>query len=288
MNVTNIEWTDFSANPLKYRDAEGNIVWACIHASPGCMKCYSEQLGKRYGRGGPFNVAAMEGLTPFMDEKELHHMLTAKTIQGKPVAGGKCFVGDMTDIFGEWVPFGLIDQLFTAFAKRRDVTWQILTKRADRMHQYFAYPRTRVHDAVPYSIKWPLPNVWLGVSVENQQWADTRIPLLLEAPAAVHFASYEPALGNVDFMPWLDPCGRTDTHTCANGSHLPYKLDWIIYGGESGPGARPNEAAWARAVRDQCQAAGVPFFFKQWGGVNKKAAGRLLDGREWNEYPRSQ
>src|SRR4051812_14758294 len=121
MQKTNIEWTatprpdgtlepGYSANPLKYRDAAGNVVWGCVKTSPGCAHCYAETLAKRYGRGGPFTAATMRGLTPFLDEKELHRMLTYK-----PAAGKKCFVGDMTDVFGEWVPDELLDRLFAVF-----------------------------------------------------------------------------------------------------------------------------------------------------------------------------
>jgi protein gp37 len=146
------------------------------------------------------------------------------------------------------------------------------------------------------------PNVWLGVSVENQEQADTRIPLLLKTPAAVRFLSMEPLLGPVDLSPWLI------TDVDARDGNL---IDWVIVGGESGPNARPMHPDWVRSIRDQCQAAGVPFFFKQWGEwihahpaelhlspaplvdweglkmqrVGKRAAGRLLDGREWSEIP---
>lgn len=131
MNKSSIEWTDFTSNPLQYQDADGNTVWGCIHASQGCFHCYSEQLAKRYGRGGKFDVATMMGLTPFVSEKEIHSILTYK-----PASGKMCFLGDMTDIFGEWVPFELIDQIFAAMALRPDITFQVLTKRADRMLEY--------------------------------------------------------------------------------------------------------------------------------------------------------
>lgn len=136
MNKTKIERTNFTANPLKYRTADGKVVWGCVHASEGCRHCYSEALAHRYGRGGPFTAATMAGLTPFMDEKELRSMLTYK-----PAAGKMCFVGDMTDIFGEWVPFELLDKLFAVFALRPDVIWQILTKHPERMREYTADPQ---------------------------------------------------------------------------------------------------------------------------------------------------
>lgn len=219
MRKTAIEWTDFSANPLKYRRPDGAVVWACAKTSPGCAHCYAEGIALRYERGTTFAPEVMPSLTPFLDEKDLHKILTARTVDGQPVKGGKCFLGDMTDIFGEWVPDDLLDRLFAVIAKRQDVTFQILTKRAKRMLEYMQR-RDRVllptgcnclcHDVDgDTNIEggcercedvhvWPLPNVWLGVSVENQKYADERIPLLLQTPAAIRFISAEPLLGPVD------------------------------------------------------------------------------------------
>lgn len=240
MNVTPIEWTTFSANPLKYRDAAGNIVWGCIHVSPGCRHCYSEALAKRYGRGGPFSLPVMNGLTPFLDDAELHKMRSAKQIGGLPVAGSRCFIGDMTDIFGEWVSDDLLNRLFSDTLEiRTDVTWQILTKRAKRMHEYLSW-------------RWgggriPLRHIHLGVSVENQHFADERILLLLQTPAAVRFVSYEPALEYVNFRPWVNV------------------LDWIIFGLESGGGARSGDADWGRDLLAACEGARARPFMKQLG-----------------------
>jgi protein gp37 len=139
MKATSIEWTDLIANPLKHRDNKtGAVVWACVKTSPGCAHCYSEAIAHHYDRGGPFTRSKLDGLTPFLDTKELRHLLNAKTIGGKPVAGSKCFLGDMTDVFGEWVPNELLDRLVAAIAMRPDVTFQILTKRADRMRAYLS------------------------------------------------------------------------------------------------------------------------------------------------------
>ncbi|MBO0879976.1 MAG: DUF5131 family protein, partial [Mycobacterium sp.] len=197
-------------------------------------------------------------------------------------------------------------------------TYQILTKRHARM-------RSLMRSAVPGE-GWPLPNVWLGVSVENQRWADIRIPALLDTPAAVRFLSCEPLLGPVDLTDLdtnpgevgdaVSPC---DCDLDCGVSRCPARVDWVIVGGESGPCSRPMHPDWARSLRDQCQAAGVPFFFKQWGNfrpggdvaqpcvwvsrdgviepfvdhhrqaamvrVGKKHAGRMLDGRTWDEFP---
>lgn len=243
MQRTPIEWTDFSANPLKYRNAAGEVVWACVHASPGCVNCYSEQIATRYRRGGPFNVPTMAKLTPFLDEKELRSMLTYKPARGK-----MCFPFDMTDLFGEWVPDALLDEVFSNVLElRRDVTWQLLTKRIDRARNYLTW---RWQDRL-------IPrHIWIGTSVEDQKRAGERIPLLLQAPAAVRFISAEPLLGPIDLTAvpaWL-------THA----SQWP-ALHWCIVGGESGHGARPFDLAWARSIVQQCKAAGVPVFVKQLG-----------------------
>ena len=272
MNVTPIEWTTFSANPIKYRDANGKTVWACVHHSPGCLHCYSETLAKRYGRGGPFNVPTTSKVTPFLDEKELRQMLTAKRIGGQDVSGSRCFVGDMTDIFGEWVSDELLDQLFAVFALRSDVTWQVLTKRADRMREYLSYEyrwaqvEAACDDLVGRSeapaLATPerksLPNVHLGVSCEDQQRADERIPMLLQTPAAVRFISAEPLLGSINLSRYFYGPSNWNPNL---------QLHWVIVGGESGSGARPCELEWIRAIVAQCESADVACFVKQLGAV---------------------
>jgi protein gp37 len=244
MNKTSIEWTTFSANPLKYRDASGDVVWGCVHASPGCINCYSEATAKRWDKGGPFNVPTMNGLTPFLDEGELHHMLTAKTIEKTPVSGSRCFVGDMTDIFGEWVPDDLLNRLFSHVLEiRTDVTWQILTKRAERMHRYLSW-------------RWgggriPSRHIHIGVSCEDQKRADERIPHLLQTPVAVRFISAEPLLEGLDIAKHRPGANRL----------------WVIVGGESGHGARPCRVWWIRNIVGQCRDADVPVFVKQFGSA---------------------
>jgi protein gp37 len=165
----------------------------------------------------------------------------------------------MGDLFHEAVADEFIDAVFMVTAKAHWHTFQVLTKRADRLPQYFARN-------LPKSIS-PLENVWLGVSVEDQKTADERIPILLQTPAAVRFVSVEPMLGPVDLSEWLrvhqvnlGP-GR-ERHWTENNYEVS-KLDWIIVGGETGPKARPIHPAWVRSLRDQCHAAGVPFFMKQ-------------------------
>lgn len=274
MNKTSIEWTDYTANPLKFRTADGRVVWACVKTSPGCTNCYAEHLSTRYAgvrRAGDWNAGTMAGLTPFLDEAELRKMLTYK-----PAAWKRVFVGDMTDVFGEWVPDELLDRLFAIFASRQDVTWQVLTKRPERMRAYLSgidVPLRWVSDAKALGVdpfdfdpKWKnrgLANVWLGVSCEDQQRADERIPELLQTPAAVRFISAEPLLGPMDLyrggFTLLEPVKSP------SGTKWP-GLDWVIVGGESGVGARPCNLEWIRSLVGQCQAAGVQAFVKQLGG----------------------
>lgn len=166
------------------------------------------------------------------------------------------FVNSMSDLFHEKVPTEFIIKTFQVMKDNPKHIFQILTKRPERMGK----------------IAWDLPfseNVWLGVSVESQKYT-SRIYSLLDVGAKVHFLSCEPLLGPLDLNPWLD------------------ELNWIIVGGESGPKARPMDPQWVLSIRDQCEKARVPFFFKQWGGVNKKKTGRKLEGQEYNEMPREK
>jgi protein gp37 len=162
------------------------------------------------------------------------------------------FVNSMSDLFHEEVPTEFIRSVFDVMARAHRHRFQILTKRAERLSD------------LGHSIEWP-PNVWMGVTVERADYLE-RIDTLRRVPAAVRFLSLEPLLG---------PLGDLNLDG----------IDWVIVGGESGPGARAMGADWARDIREQCQAAGVPFFFKQWGGWSRKKAGRELDGRTWSEMP---
>ena len=149
---------------------------------------------------------------------------------------------------------GFIQDVFEVMEQANQHTFQILTKRHERLTELAG------------ELNWP-DNVWMGVSVENQYWADRRTPSLSEIPAAVRFLSVEPLLKEVDLRAYLGA------------------IDWIVVGGESGPRARPIQADWVRVIRDDCLAAGVPFFFKQWGGRTNKAGGKLLDSRIWDQMP---
>jgi protein gp37 len=275
VNLSPIEWTDYTANPIRYKDPDGNIVHACIHKSGGCLHCYAETLARRWGRKGmPFTAENMKRLTPFLDEEECHRMRTHK-----PAAGKRCFIGDMTDIFGEWMPIGLLNQLFSNTLEMRDnVTWQILTKRADQMQKYLSW-------------RWgegriPMRNIWLGVSVEDQKTA-IRLYDLAMTPAAVRFCSYEPALSRVNFRhievkPGLFWDAMTGTHNAyADSEHIPLPpktpgLDQLIVGGESGPGARPFDIEWAEYAKDQCSIL-TKFFMKQMGSFAITRNDRVAD-----------
>ncbi len=312
-----IEWTDATWNPIR----------GCSRVSEGCRNCYAERQAARFsGRGQPYEGLAERvpvtkdtgGKFPqvLSEPRWTGAVRLAKDQLELPLhwqKPRKIFVCSMSDLFHEKVPDEWIDRIFWIMEQVEWHTFQILTKRAQRMlawHRRWTGGGKRFPQSATRSI---LPNVWLGVSVEDQKAADQRIPLLLQTPAAVRWVSYEPALGPLDLDGYLGRDIRVAEDVTGDG------LDWVVCGGESGPGARPMQPDWARSVRDQCKAAGVPFFFKQWGAwawqsqitkplkvrdrtktldldqrslcqraiaIGKKAAGRLLDGREWNEFPR--
>jgi protein gp37 len=222
----------------------------------------------------------------------------------------RVFVNSMSDLFHSEIPGEFIAAVFATMARTPQHTYQVLTKRHGRMRSLLtseAFRRWMYDSLVTLDrewinanpLPWPLPNVWLGVSVEDQKRADLRIPPLLATPAAVRFLSMEPLLGAVDLRSslrcqacgsthryQLNPCDRISTRRNVTLPDRP-SIDWVIVGGESGPEHRPMDPAWPRALRDQCTSAGVPFFFKQWGGRTPKANGRELDGRTWDEYPQA-
>ena len=233
-----IEWTDATWNP----------VTGCTKVSPGCAHCYAETITLRFKRGGPF--------LPGKTNIRLHP--DRLDIPGKWLKARRIFVNSMSDLFHEEVPFEFVREVFRTMAVYDRHIYQVLTKRPERMLEYF--------DWDTHLSEWP-EHVWAGTSVENQHWADRRVPALLRIPAKVRFLSVEPLLKAVDIS-----------------SYLP-KLQWVIVGGESGHRARPMKEEWAIRIRNDCVEAGVPFFFKQWGGRTSKAGGRELDQQEWNEMP---
>jgi len=345
--MTKIEWT--------HRPGTTGVTWnpvtGCTKVSEGCAHCYAERMSHRLaGRCGYPAAPNQFDVTLHPDRLgKPHHWRKPRTV----------FVPSMGDLFHEDVPFEYIDRVIIEIMWTPRHTYIILTKRARRMQRYFADLLERLdikdrwiqYNAAKMTGMWPIKNLWLVVSAENQEMADERTPWLLKTPAAIRGVSVEPMLGPVDLTNLPNIASNGDLFDALNwryGSreHKIYaalgccsvgRLDWVICGGESGPGARPMHPDWARGLRDQCQEAGTPFFFKQWGAwlpyrpstygyytplegcytddgtkwparqrvlmpyeiggawaderfvcarkVGKKRAGRLLDGREWNEWP---
>ncbi|WP_158669943.1 DUF5131 family protein [Bradyrhizobium guangdongense] len=291
-----IEWTDASWNPLRARNLKtGKVGWHCEHATTGCEHCYSEGFNKRLGTGLPFKPGHRKDIEIFLDEEMLTQPLRWKKQR-------RVFVCSMTDAFAEFVTDEMLDRMFAVMALASQHAFQVLTKRSKRMREYFAddgtweriaeaayelwcqhlAPQPTGHLTIKHfgkddSEMWieePMPNVWLGVSAERQPEADERIPDLCATPAAIRFVSGEPLLGPLDLAPWLafvendpnDPRMVFDENVMADGIDLEQvTLDWVIVGGESGRDARSMHPDWARALRDQCAAAKVAFFFKQFG-----------------------
>lgn len=260
-----IEWTDHTWNP----------VTGCDRVSPGCDHCYAQTLAKRLKAmgnrryqvdGEPKTSGPGFGLTLHSDVVDLPD--TWK----KP---RRVFVNSMSDLFHPKVPDQFIGRVWAAMARNPQHQFQILTKRHRRL------PTLVTKMVEEHGV---LENVWLGVSVEDQEWADRRIPCLIDTPAAVRFLSCEPLLGSVDLcgllrLPAAGPRGIVYSDPV---------IHWVIVGGESGHGARPMDSGWVEEIRDQCISDNVAFFFKQWGGRTPKAGGRELDGRTWDEMPVSR
>lgn len=276
---TKIEWTDAVWNPTT----------GCNKVSTGCKYCYAEVMHRR------LIGMKMPGYErPFLDGAYPNHAALDRPLKWKKPR--RVFVNSMSDLFHENVPFEYIDEVFAVMALTPQHTYQVLTKRPERMAEYLKtgrreivrdaalrYPEYQLNRMGFSGVFWPLDNVWLGTSVENQKAADERIPHLLNCPAAVRFLSCEPLVGKVDLKRYLlidceckryfygedgcitgewildADCNQHDCNGMIEGIH------WVIAGGESGRGHRPMHPEWARGLRDQCAAAGVPFFFKQWG-----------------------
>lgn len=321
--MSKIQWTNQTWNP----------IIGCTKISPGCKNCYAETMATRLSKiktteyySSVVTNGKWNGKTFFVFDA-IDKPLKRK----KPTM---YFVCSMSDLFHESIPFKLIDRVFAVMAACPQHTFQILTKRPEIMLQWFNHKdtswknegmqgseRIRYYAYQNHGAKieydngyyWPLKNVWIGVTAENQEQANKRIPILFDIPAAKRFVSAEPLLGQIDFnvADWL----------CADypGKTMYSYLDWIIVGGESGPKARPMHPDWATNIQKQCEKANVPFFFKQWGEllpmcqakyirglpsnivsfqspnnpdkknwyyrVGKKKAGSLLDGKEYKQFP---
>lgn len=333
---SDIEWTDATWNPVR----------GCDKISPGCKHCYAETFAERFR--GVKGHAYEQGF-------DLRTVPEALQLPLRWKRARRIFVNSMSDLFHKDVPSSFIDEVIATMLLAHWHTYQVLTKRAERMAQHLSDPGlyervlaivNRIRDGATGALRahlysvgvsnpmtFPAPWIWWGVSVEDQARADERIPHLLRTPAAVRFLSCEPLLERVELRRWInDPCNCMVPTMEGAGQHAPkcrtfqepWGIDWIIVGGESGPGARPMHPEWARSLRDQCIAARVPFFFKQWGAWleieydresppgardgerylnlagghgfhgesvvrlrvgRKQNNGRLLNGREWNEFP---
>lgn len=272
-----IEWTDATWNPTT----------GCDRVSPGCDHCYALSLAARLKKMGSKDYkqdgdprTSGPGFALQVHPDRLDQPLKWR----KP---RRVFVNSMSDLFHPKVPDEFIAQVWAVMSMARHHTFQVLTKRPRRMRGLVGHPMfklmvntarlERCVSVLPDSRQadgtyaWPLRNVWVGTSVEDQQRADERIPALLATPAAVRFLSCEPLLGEVNLH--ADDLGG---------------LDWVIVGGESGPDHRPMDQWWVTVLLTQCIEGGVPFFFKQWGGRTPKSGGRLLHGRTWDEFPQEE
>lgn len=271
-----IEWTHHTFNPW----------WGCKKVSPACDNCYAELWARRMGK----NLWGASAPRRFFGESHWSEPLTWNEEARIGRRRERVFCASMSDVFERRADLNeLRRRLWSLIERTPNLDWLLLTKRPQHV--------TRM---VPWGDEWPR-NVWLGTSIENQRIAEQRLPFLLKNPAAVRFLSCEPLLGSIDLRPWFRKRGY-------------YSIDWVIAGGESGPGSRPMHPDWALRLLRQCEAADVPFHFKQWGHwvptelvvnppdstlmtisnerpvrmarLSKKLAGRVLEGKTWNGVPR--
>lgn len=233
---------------IEWTDHTWNPIRGCTKISPGCTHCYAETFAERF-RGVPGHPY-QQGF----DLKLIPEKLAEPLRWPKP---GMVFVNSMSDLFHEGVPDAYVEAVCRVMVRADWHTYQVLTKRSERLRDMLIGP---------LAFAAAVPHIWWGVSVENRKHGLPRIEHLRAAPAGLRMLSVEPLLEDLGA---LNLAG----------------IGWIILGGESGHGARPLERAWVESVRDQCRAAGVPFFFKQWGGVRKGLAGRALDGQTYDETP---
>lgn len=310
MNKTSIEWCDYTVNPIRFKPfGSERTVTMCQRKSTGCEACYAETITRRFwpkDANSPFKGYTAQGVASgevVLEEKHLLSVLKHK----KPC---KIFWGDMTDLFGDWVPFEMLDKCFTVCALTPHITHMFLTKRPEIMLKYMKEMREegwtsgyvalgfgRPARFLPFAFKelplnnyahmpWPLPNVWVGTSCENQKYADERIPIICQVPAKIHFISAEPLIGEID-LEWPKTIYPDGPPMCCSGRDcgchgmptdppLCYGLQLVIAGGESGPKARPMEPQWMRRLRDQCKRWRIAFFAKQMGSVYGEHKGKEL------------
>lgn len=302
---------------IEWTDATWNVVIGCDKVSPGCDHCYAIRTAHRFQEHpNPAVAAAYAGTEADGDWTGRVNLVEDRLeLPLSWTRPRRIFVNAQSDLFHKDVPDEFIARVWAVMALAPRHTFQILTKRHGRMRSLLASPdfhasvsrKVRGHVTLrpldghgDEAARWPLPNVWLGVSVEDQQRADLRIPALLDTPAAVRWLSCEPLLGPVDLthmdverhsesMYWINALtgrNRDMGRPCRDVE----SIDWVVVGGESGPGSRPMHPEWARSLRDQCQVAGVPFLFKQAGSVLARVwgcAGKGTDPAEWPEpFPR--
>jgi protein gp37 len=295
-NKTSIEWTDYNWNFLR----------GCSRVSEGCRNCYAEGVAARFsGEGMPY-----EGLAKFVDHKprwtgeiSFHEDILIEPLTWRRPR--KVFVNSMSDLFHEKVTDEMLHKAFAVMALTPQHTYQILTKRPERMRKYFFRDNEetirRWHNAYPkgglVETLWtlPLPNVWLGVSVEDQKTADERIPLLLNTPASVRWISAEPLLGPIKFKTakgwdksyddefWMAEKASVIDDFAYWAIH-DNGLNWVVVGGESGSGARPCDVQWIREIVDQCKAAGVPVFVKQLGAKPEDSSHKDIWGPDGGHH----
>ncbi len=292
MNKTKIDYLDYTWNPLAMR---------CTPVSEGCRNCWHLAMAKRLAKNHTIDRDAQRAYSdidgPSMNYVELEAPLHLR----KSARIGVQFMGDL---FHESIKREQTVEIVHIMRQSQKHTFFLLTKRPERMKNEWILACKKLN------MQFSPANVWLGVSVEDQKTADERIPILLQIPAAHRWVSVEPMLGAVDLKSYLfdrpcpacegknsDLCEYLDIENrerCVGGwiqSDMSEPISWVICGGETGPGARPLDPEWVRSLRDQCIAAGIPFFFKNWGDYNKKAKdipeaiGHLLDGKEWREIP---
>lgn len=270
-----IEWTHHTFNPW----------WGCERISPACKNCYAATWAHRLG----LDLWSKGAPRRFLSDGYWREPFAWNRAAAKRGRRARVFCASMADVFEDRRDLDATrERLWVLISETPSLDWLLLTKRPDRVDRLS-----------PWGKEWPR-NVWLGTTIENQRWAEKRLPRLLSHPAIVHFVSCEPLLGHLDIEKWLTP-NRSGP-----------SVGWVIAGGESGHKARPMNPVWARALRDQCDRQGVPYHFKQWGNwqpvqgpvsganvrhvgddrltvaminVGKKRAGRLLDGKEWNGFP---
>ena len=295
MSKTRIEWTEHTWNPMS----------GCTKISDGCKNCYAEKMANRLKAMG---VKGYEnGFAVTLHPEKLREPLERK----KPTM---YFVCSMGDLFHEDVPFEFIDSVWAVMAAAGQHTFQVLTKRPDRMKEYLnnqKYSPNSIGIAIARiagnketkDFSQPLPNVWLGVTAENQEQADKCIPILLDTPAAIRFVSVEPMLSGIDLKKYLVgykcfSCGYESLGSPAKcpscgqsefgDKYYSPAIDWVIVGGETGSKARPLQYEWVKDIQEQCKAAHIPFFFKKWGKlgrIDKTLIDGYIDGVECRAMP---